>query len=241
MVVLLVVAAVGLRAVEKVLGFQLELTTLFAFVSIWSFFDRRWWPRLCMFGSQLVSTVWLWEALLRCVAIDGEGSEFLSISSPASVPAGVTRGLTYMWLVHIGAGTTSSRACDNFICASSPRRQLEERSTVGGIFCYTPEPPHAAFCPVFDLERHAINVAGAWASSAITVERAHQCGIDSELHATIQWETFGDNFQPSPSSACGANRSSQSRTITFVETGVPASRHFGHCILHSKSPSGQQP
>ena len=55
----------------------------------------------------------------------------------------------------------------------------------------------SAFFPTpSDLQRHAVDV-GAWVSSAVTVERAHQCGIDGELHAPKQWETFGDNFQPS--------------------------------------------
>ena len=40
-------------------------------------------------------------------------------------------------------------------------------------------------------------LGGAWACSAVTVERAHQCGIDGELHAPKQREAFGDNFLPS--------------------------------------------
>ena len=55
-------------------------------------------------------------------------------------------------------------------------------------------------CVPSDAEQpatHAVDVGGAWASSAVTVERAHQCGIDGELHAPKQREAFGNNFQPS--------------------------------------------
>ena len=88
----------------------------------------------------------------------------------------------------------------------------------------------SAFLPTpSDLQRHTVDVGGP------TVERAHQCGIDGELHAPKQRETFSDNFQPSAIECLWCQWASRHTLATAFSTTKPVLTLTAH-TLHDDGP-----
>ena len=91
------------------------------------------------------------------------------------------------------------------------------------------------------VQRNTVDVGCTWASSTITMERAHQCGVDGELHAPKQWEALGNHFQPSAIECLWCQHVQIANHDVRGHTGATFTANSGHCILHNKPPPRQQP